>query len=38
MAEKPSYQRVLLKISGEVLMGQREFGLDPDMLDQIART
>ncbi|MEE8534442.1 MAG: UMP kinase [Kiloniellales bacterium] len=37
MAEKPSYQRVLLKISGEVLMGQREFGLDPDMLDQIAR-
>ena len=37
MAEKPSYQRVLLKISGEALMGQREFGLDPDMLDQIAR-
>ena len=37
MAEKPSYRRVLLKISGEALMGQREFGLDPDMLDQIAR-
>ena len=37
MAEKPSYRRVLLKISGEALMGRREFGLDPDMLDQIAR-
>jgi uridylate kinase len=37
MADKPNYQRVLLKISGEALMGQREFGLDPDMLDQIAR-
>ncbi len=37
MAEKPSYRRVLLKIFGEALMGRREFGLDPDMLDQIAR-
>ena len=37
MAEKPSYRRVLLKISGEALMGRREFGLDPNMLDQIAR-
>jgi uridylate kinase len=31
------YKRVLLKISGEALMGSREFGLDPDTVDRIAR-
>ena len=31
------YQRVLLKMSGEVLMGNREYGIDPEWLDQIAR-
>ncbi len=31
------YKRVLLKISGEVLMGSREFGLDPDILARVAR-
>ncbi len=30
------YQRVLLKISGEALMGQREYGLDPAMVDRVA--
>ncbi len=30
------YKRVLLKISGEALMGQREYGLDPSMLSRIA--
>ncbi|HCI45655.1 MAG TPA: UMP kinase [Rhodospirillaceae bacterium] len=30
------YQRVLLKISGEALMGQREYGLDPVMVDRVA--
>jgi len=30
------YRRVLLKISGEVLMGPGEFGLDPDTLVRIA--
>ncbi len=30
------YKRVLLKMSGEVLMGQREYGIDPGWLDQIA--
>ncbi|KZD07185.1 UMP kinase [Oceanibaculum pacificum] len=33
--DKPHYRRVLLKISGEALMGDREYGLDPDM---VART
>ena len=32
----PKYKRVLLKISGEALMGKREYGLDPDMVAQIA--
>jgi len=29
------FKRVLLKISGEALMGNREFGHDPEMLDRI---
>lgn len=31
------YKRVLLKMSGEVLMGEREYGIDPLWLDRIAR-
>ena len=30
------YRRVLLKISGEALMGEREYGLDPEMVARIA--
>jgi uridylate kinase len=30
------YRRVLLKISGEALMGGREFGLDPGTVDRVA--
>src|SRR5512146_3081796 len=30
------YKRVLLKISGEALMGSREFGLDPETVGRIA--
>ncbi|MDA0676044.1 MAG: UMP kinase [Proteobacteria bacterium] len=29
------YKRVLLKLSGEALMGQREFGLDPETVGRI---
>ncbi len=36
MASGPKYRRVLLKISGEALMGPREFGLDPVVVDRIA--
>jgi uridylate kinase len=32
----PRYRRVLLKISGEALMGTLEYGIDPVMLDRIA--
>jgi uridylate kinase len=34
---KVNFKRVLLKMSGEVLMGDREFGIDPATLDRIAR-
>lgn len=30
------YKRVLLKMSGEVLMGPKEFGLDPDTVARVA--
>ncbi len=33
----PKYSRVLLKLSGESLMGERNYGIDPQMLDQYAR-
>ena len=33
---KPIYRRVLLKLSGEALMGVREYGLDPVIVSQIA--
>ena len=36
MSADLSYQRVLLKISGEALMGAREYGLDPEMVARIA--
>ncbi|MGE0422183.1 MAG: UMP kinase [Reyranellaceae bacterium] len=36
MSAKPLYRRVLLKLSGEGLMGEREYGLDPTQLAGIA--
>src|SRR6185369_10316639 len=32
----PKYKRVLLKLSGESLMGDKNFGLDPEVLSQIS--
>jgi len=32
----PKYNRILLKLSGESLMGERNYGLDPQMLSQYA--
>jgi len=34
---KPKYQRVLLKVSGETLSGEKKFGLCPETLQVIAR-
>ncbi|QBS08541.1 UMP kinase [Legionella israelensis] len=31
------YKRILLKCSGEALMGQAQFGIDPKILDKIAK-
>ncbi|HJO71498.1 MAG TPA: UMP kinase, partial [Rhodospirillales bacterium] len=36
MPRKPKYRRVLLKLSGEGLMGKRDYGLDPPTLERIA--
>ena len=33
---EPQYQRILLKVSGEALMGSREFGIDLDMAGRVA--
>jgi len=35
MPSEPKYRRVLLKLSGEGLMGQREFGLEPETVARI---
>lgn len=36
MAETPKYKRVLLKLSGEALMGELDYGIDPNMVRRIA--
>ena len=33
---RPAYKRILLKISGEALMGPQQFGLHPPTVDRIA--
>ncbi|MGB5518250.1 MAG: UMP kinase [Gammaproteobacteria bacterium] len=34
---KPSYKRVLLKLSGEALMGDMDFGIEPGMMARVAK-
>ena len=33
----PAYKRILLKLSGEALMGEQSYGIDPAVASQIAR-
>jgi uridylate kinase len=33
---EPRFKRILLKLSGEALMGEREYGIDPDSLQSYA--
>ena len=33
----PQFKRVMLKISGEALMGDKGFGLNPPTVERIAR-
>lgn len=35
-ARQPVYKRVLLKLSGEALMGKEKFGIDPEVIGSIA--
>jgi len=34
---QPKYKRILLKLSGESLMGDKNFGMDPDVISQYAK-
>ncbi|NMP16810.1 UMP kinase [Thalassotalea sp. Y01] len=37
LTPKPTYRRILLKLSGEALMGDEGFGIDPKILDRMAQ-
>ena len=32
---KPAFQRILLKLSGEALMGDDAYGINPEVIDRI---
>ena len=34
--KEKQYKRILLKLSGEELMGEEGFGIDPKVLDRMA--
>ena len=34
--DKPAYQRILLKLSGEALLGDEDYGIDPAIIGRIA--
>jgi len=34
--DKPAYQRILLKLSGEALLGDEDYGIDPVIIGRIA--
>jgi uridylate kinase len=36
-APRPAYKRILLKLSGEALMGEQTYGIDPAVATQIAK-
>ena len=36
MSDEPEYKRVLLKVSGEALMGDGQYGIDVATVDRIA--
>ena len=37
MSRDPKYRRILLKLSGEALMGDRGYGIDPRTVASIAQ-
>ncbi|HEY5666156.1 MAG TPA: UMP kinase [Gammaproteobacteria bacterium] len=34
--DSPAFQRVLLKLSGEALLGEESYGIDPNMIQRVA--
>ena len=34
-AQEPKYRKVLLKLSGEALAGERGFGIEPSVVDRL---
>ena len=36
MSEKTVYKRILLKLSGEALMGECDYGIDPQVISRVA--
>ena len=37
MTAEPKYKRILLKLSGEALMGEVDYGIDPKMIIRLAQ-
>ena len=37
MSQSPKYKRILLKLSGEALMGQFDYGIDPQVITRVAK-
>ncbi|MDW2980720.1 MAG: UMP kinase [Rhodanobacter sp.] len=36
MSDQPKYHRILLKLSGEALMGDADYGIDPNVIGRLA--
>lgn len=36
LTKAPAYRRIMLKLSGEALLGDRSFGIDPKVIDRMA--
>ncbi len=37
MSDKPKFKRILLKLSGEALMGEFDYGIDPKVITRVAK-
>jgi uridylate kinase len=37
MTGQPKYKRVLLKLSGEALMGDADYGIQPEVISRFAK-
>ena len=37
MSQQPAYKRILVKLSGEALMGEMDYGISPDVMSRLAQ-